>query len=66
MQRHAFIRNLGLKFFSVRARDSENTCPSHSPYFQFYVTRVVNERELKGMGRAAVCVDSSPGELVQR
>lgn len=48
MQRHAFIRDLGLKSFSLRAKASENTWPSHSPCFQFYVTRVVNERESKG------------------
>lgn len=51
MQRRAFIRDLGLKSFSLRARDPETTCPSHSPCCQSYVNKVVDEREPEGYGK---------------
>lgn len=51
MQRHDFIRDLGLKSFSLRASKPETTCPSHSPCSWLYVTRVVNKKEPKGYGK---------------
>lgn len=50
MQRHAFIKDFGLKPFPSSFLSPETTCPSHSPCSQFYINRVVDEGEPQGYG----------------
>lgn len=51
MQRCAFIREFSLKPFSLKARDPETTCPSHSLCCNCCVNNSVDEGNLRNMGR---------------
>lgn len=51
MQRYAFIRDLGLKPFALKAGDPETTCPSHSLCSQLSINSSVGEGDPKGYGK---------------